>query len=95
MSKLDTLLLEALFFNKDKTPPSKEKKSTGITLKQYIKFKKEFDELQKLMKEEEKKEKPKDDKKDGLTFWQKVVLLHIGALTYFATLALLFRLTFH
>lgn len=88
MSKLDKYLVEALLF-KDKTPPMK--KTSGLTLKQYIKFKKEFDDLQKLMKEEEEK-KPK---KDDLTFWQKTILLHIGALGYFATLALLFKATFH
>lgn len=93
MSKLDTLLLEALLFkDKDKTPPSKPKKAS-ITFKDYVKLHKEFNEFQKLMKEEEDKKKPKND--DKLTFWQKVIVLHIGALGYFATLALLFRLTFH
>lgn len=91
MSKLDRLLVEAMLF-KDKTPPTKKTKTT-LTIKDYIKFKKEFDELQKMIKEEQDKNKPKD--KDTLTFWQKTVLLHIGALTYFATLALLFKLTFH
>lgn len=93
MSKLDRLLVEAMLF-KDK-PPTKEKSKKAITMKEYIKFKKEFDEFQKLLKDEAEKNKPKDDKKDKLTFWQKVVLTHIGALAYFATLALLFRLTFH
>jgi hypothetical protein len=91
MSKLDRYLAEALFLNK--TPPPKQKKS-GITLKEFIKLSKEFEEYQKYVKEKEDKNKPKDDK-DKLTFWQKTVLLHIGALAYFGTLALLFRLTFH
>jgi hypothetical protein len=91
MSKLDSLLLEALLF-KDKTPPSKKTKA-NISFKDYVKLHKEFKEFEKLMKEEEDKKKPKDG--DKLTFWQKTVLLHIGALGYFATLALLFRLTFH
>lgn len=89
MSKLDRYLAEALF---NKTPPVKTKKS-GITLKEFIKLSKEFEEYQKYVKEKEDKNKPKDDK-DKLTFWQKTVLLHIGALGYFATLALLFKLTF-
>lgn len=89
MSKLDRMLVEAVLF-KDK-PPIKQKKS-GVTLKEYIKFKKEFDEFQKMLKEEEDKKKPK---KDDLTFWQKTILLHICALGYFATLALLFKATFH
>jgi len=94
MSKLDKILVEALLF-KDK-PPTEKKSKKAITMKEYIKFKKEFDEFQKLLKEEADKNKPKDDKKkDELTFWQKTALLHIGALGYFATLALLFRLTFH
>ena len=93
MSKLDKILVEALLF-KDK-PPTEKKSKKAITMKEYIKFKKEFDEFQKLLKEEADKKKPKDDKKDTLTFWQKVVLMHIGVLGYFATLALLFRLTFH
>lgn len=91
MSKLDKVLIEALLF-KDKPPIKKTK--TAITLKDYIKFQKEFEDFQKLLKEAEDKKKPKDDK-DKLTFWQKTVLLHIGALGYFATLALLFKLTFH
>lgn len=94
MSKLDTLLLEALLFkDKDKTPPSKKTKA-GISFKDYVKLHKEFLEFQKMMKEEDDKKKPKDNP-DKLTFWQKVVLMHIGALLYFSTLALLFRLTFH
>lgn len=94
MSKLDTILLEALLF-KDKTPPSKEKKTkASITLKDYIKLHKEFEEFQKMLKEQEDKKKPKDDKKDALTFWQKVVLVHLGAIAYLATLGLLFRLVF-
>ena len=92
MSKLDTLLLEALLF-KDKTPPSKPKKA-GISFKDYVKLHKEFKEFEKMMKEEKDKEKPKDDKNE-LTFWQKTVILHVGSITYFATLALLFRLIFH
>lgn len=89
MSKLDRILAEAIF--KEHSPPPKKNKS-GITLKEYIKLSKEFEEYQKYLADK----KPKDDKKkDELTFWQKTVLLHIGALAYFATLALLFRLTFH
>ena len=88
MSKFDRYMAEALF---NKTPPVKKK--SGITLKEYIKLSKEFEEYQKYLKDKEDKNKPKND--DKLTFWQKTVLLHIGALVYFATLALLFRLTFH
>lgn len=89
MSKFDRYMAEALF---NKTPPLKQKKS-GITLKEFIKLSKEFEEYQKYVKEKEDKNKPKNP--NELTFWQKTVLLHISALAYFATLALLFRLTFH
>ncbi len=88
MSKFDRYMAEVLF---NKTPPPKPKKS-GITLKEFIKLSKEFEEYQKYVKEKEDKNKPKNG---DLTFWQKTILLHIGALGYFATLALLFRLTFH
>lgn len=88
MSKLDRILAEAIF--KEHSPPPTKKSKTGITLKEYIKLSKEFEEYQKYLADK----KPKDTKKD-LTFWQKTVLLHIGALVYFATLGLLFRLTFH
>lgn len=87
MKNLELLLLESLF---DKKSPARQPKK-GVTLKEYIKFKKEFEEFQKTLKEEEKKNEPKDK----ITFWQKVLLLHVGSLAYFATLAIIVKTLLH
>lgn len=90
MSKLDRIVAEALLF-KDKPPPYKPAKEKKSRIEKMVR-----EEIEKvILAELKKKFEPKKDDKNELTFWQKVILLHIGALVYMATLALLFKLTFH
>lgn len=91
MSKLDRIVAEALLF-RDKPPTTKPVKEKKSRIEKMVR-----EEIEKVILAELKKkfEPPKDDKKkDTLTFWQKVVLVHLGALAYLATLGLLFRLVF-
>lgn len=91
MSKLDRIVAEALLF-KDKPPPIRPAKEKKSRIEKMVR-----EEIEKVILAELKKkfEPKKDEKKETLTFWQKVVLIHLGGLVYFLTLILIGKILFH